>query len=220
MLKLFMNLVNNMRLRKIARAEGFLKEHKEIVVTDLSDFNIDNCFNNNKEIHLEIGCGKGQFSINMAKNYQDINFIALEKYDSVLLRAVEKYLNLEEKPTNLLFILSDVLDFMPKINDHKINTIYLNFSDPWPKNPQAKRRLTNINFLKQYQRILVKDGLIIQKTDNLDLFNYSLIQYKLAGFKILEEIRDLHNSNIFNITTEFEDKWSKLGPIYYAKVKV
>ena len=104
MLKLFMNLVNNMRLRKIARAEGFLKEHKEIVVTDLTDFNIDNCFNNNKEIHLEIGCGKGQFSINMAKNYQDINFIALEKYDSVLLRAVEKYLNLEEKPTNLLFI--------------------------------------------------------------------------------------------------------------------
>ena len=156
----------------------------------------------------------------MAKAYPNVNFVALEKYDSVLLRAVKKYEGSEEKPSNLIFILgdfNDVYDYLPK---NKINTIYLNFSDPWPKNRQAKRRLTHVNFLNKYKNLLVKDGLIIQKTDNLDLFNFSLEQYEEANLSVIDVSLDLHKTNMFNIMTEYEEKKSLLGPIYYAKVKV
>ena len=140
-----------MRLRKVKGALDYLKEKEEFVITNLNDFAISNYFKDNKPIHLEIGCGKGQFIINMAKTYPDISFKALEKYDSVLLRAIKKYEDSEEKPTNLIFILgdfNDIYDYLPK---NKINTIYLNFSDPWPKNRQAKRRLTHVNFLNKYR---------------------------------------------------------------------
>lgn len=209
-----------MRLRKVKGALDYLKEKEEFVITNLNDFAISNYFKDNKPIHLEIGCGKGQFIINMAKTYPDISFIALEKYDSVLLRAIKKYEDSEEKPTNLIFILgdfNDIYDYLPK---NKINTIYLNFSDPWPKNRQAKRRLTHVNFLNKYKNLLVKDGLIIQKTDNLDLFNFSLEQYEEANLSVVDVSLDLHKTNIFNIMTEYEEKKSLLGPIYYAKVKV
>ncbi len=208
-----------MRLRHIKRAKEFLDSHQEIVVTNLETINIEQLFQNDLPLHLEIGCGKGQFIINMAKSLPNINFIAIEKYDSVLLRAVEKYLNLEEKPSNLFFILGDFKDIEPKITTASISNIYLNFSDPWPKQAQAKRRLTANNFLNSYKRILTNDGTIIQKTDNVDLFNYSLLRYEEENFTILEKTYDLHNTNIKNITTEFEDKWSQVGPICYVKVK-
>lgn len=208
-----------MRLRHIKRAKEFLDSHQEIVVTNLETINIEQLFQNDLPLHLEIGCGKGQFIINMAKSLPNINFIAIEKYDSVLLRAVEKYLNLEEKPSNLFFILGDFKDIEPKIKTASISNIYLNFSDPWPKQAQAKRRLTANNFLNSYKRILTNDGTIIQKTDNVDLFNYSLLRYEEENFTILEKTYDLHNTNIKNITTEFEDKWSQVGPICYVKVK-
>lgn len=208
-----------MRLRKVKGALDYLKEKEGLVITNLNDL-LSNYFKDNKPIHLEIGCGKGQFILNMAKTYPDIGFIALEKYDSVLLRAIKKYEDSEEKPTNLIFILgdfNDIYDYLPK---NKINTIYLNFSDPWPKNRQAKRRLTHVNFLNKYKNLLVKDGLIIQKTDNLDLFNFSLEQYEEANLSVVDVSLDLHKTNIFNIMTEYEEKKSLLGPIYYAKVKV
>ena len=209
-----------MRLRKVKGALDYLKEKEEFVITNLNDFSISNHFKDDKPIHLEIGCGKGQFIINMAKAYPNVNFVALEKYDSVLLRAVKKYEGSEEKPSNLIFILgdfNDVYDYLPK---NKINTIYLNFSDPWPKNRQAKRRLTHVNFLNKYKNLLVKDGLIIQKTDNLDLFNFSLEQYEEANLSVIDVSLDLHKTSMFNIMTEYEEKKSLLGPIYYAKVKV
>ncbi len=209
-----------MRLRHIKGAREFLEANNEFVITDITSFDIFNVFNSSQPIHLEVGCGKGKFIIDMAKTFKDINFIAVEKYDSVLLRAVEKYLDLEDKPLNLRFILADFNDLAQKITQHSINTLYLNFSDPWPKARQAKRRLTSPIFLNLYKNILTKDGYIIQKTDNIDLFNYSLLQYELAGFKIISKTYDLHSTNIFNITTEYEDKWSIKGPICYAKVSL
>ena len=209
-----------MRLRKIPRALGYLEANKNVVITDFANQKLSDYFKNDKPIHLEIGCGKGKFIIEMAKHYPQINFIALEKYDSVLLRAVERYNALEDRPTNLVFVLGDILDFIPHLTKHSIAEIYLNFSDPWPKNRQAKRRLTYINFLKQYQEILIPGGYIVQKTDNHDLFMYSLEQYDLADFDVIDVSYDLHKTDKFNITTEFEDKWSPLGPIYYDKVRV
>ncbi len=208
-----------MRLRKVKGALDYLKEKEGLVITNLNDL-LSNYFKDNKPIHLEIGCGKGQFILNMAKTYPDIGFIALEKYDSVLLRAIKKYEDSEEKPTNLIFILGDFNDIYDYLPRNKINTIYLNFSDPWPKNRQAKRRLTHVNFLNKYKNLLVKDGLIIQKTDNLELFNFSLEQYEEANLSVIDVSLDLHKTNIFNIMTEYEEKKSLLGPIYYAKVKV
>ena len=167
-----------MRLRHIKGAREFLEANNEFVITDITSFDIFNVFNSSQPIHLEVGCGKGKFIIDMAKTFKDINFIAVEKYDSVLLRAVEKYLDLEDKPLNLRFILTDFNDLAQKITQHSINTLYLNFSDPWPKARQAKRRLTSPIFLNLYKNILTKDGYIIQKTDNIDLFNSFMISSK------------------------------------------
>lgn len=207
-----------MRLRHVRGAREFLESQKDVVITNIRDLDVSTIFKNKNEVHMEIGCGKGKFILEMAKTFPSVNFLAIEKYDSVLLRAVEKYLSLEERPENLKFILADFSDLAPKIKEGSIKTIYLNFSDPWPKNPQAKRRLTSLNFLTIYKNILTSDGLIIQKTDNVPLFNYSLQEYEKADFKVMEKTYDLHSTDIFNITTEFEDKWSLKGPICYVKV--
>ncbi len=204
-----------MRLRHIKGALEFLKTYPDIVVTEIDKFEITET---DKLLSLEIGCGKGQFIINMALENKDTYFIAVEKYDSVLLRAVEKYLSLEEKPNNLLFVLADFDDLAKILKPNTFNNIYLNFSDPWPKNRTAKRRLTNIAYLEIYKNILKQDGYIIQKTDNLDFFKYSLLEYEKADLKIIELSYDLHSTDIYNIPTEFEDKWSKTTPINYVKV--
>ncbi len=165
-------------------------------------------FHNKNPIHLEIGMGKGQFLINMAKTYPNINFIGMEKFASVLVRAIKKIE--EEQLTNIRFICEDaknIEDFF----DREITTLYLNFSDPWPKTRHAKRRLTSKEFLKCYDKIFLKDCHIIQKTDNILLFAYSLEELSKHGY-IFEKISlDLANSTISNIKTEYEEKFSSLG---------
>ena len=210
-----------MRLRKVKNAYVKLSDNSNIVILDPANYKgkWQALFNNHNELRIEIGCGKGKFIVGMAKAFPEINFIAIEKFDSVLLRALERVL-LEEEIPNLKLVLGDAALLNDYFLQGEISNIYLNFSDPWPKAKHAKRRLTSPIFLSLYKKILPADGLIIQKTDNHDLFYYSLDMYKENGYEIVEISYDLHKEDWFNVTTEFEDKWSKLGPIYYAKVKI
>lgn len=165
-------------------------------------------FKNNNPIHLEIGSGKGNFLINKAKENPNINFVGIEKFSSVLVRAIEK-LTLENI-SNLVFICIDAKE-IDTIFNHEISLLYLNFSDPWPKKRHADRRLTSLSFLKLYDSIFVNEKHIIQKTDNIGLFAYSLEQLSKNGY-ILEKVSlDLANEDISNIKTEYEEKFTELG---------
>lgn len=168
-------------------------------------------FGNNNPIHVEIGMGKGKFIMEMAKQNPDINYIGIEKYSSVLLRALEK--NKEVELTNLHFIRYDA-EYLNNIFDKDdISRIYLNFSDPWPKDRHAKRRLTSKEFLARYDQCLKEDGQIIFKTDNRGLFEFSLEQAEEAGWITDEVTYDLHNSHYLegNIMTEYEEKFVSIG---------
>ena len=168
-----------------------------------------NVFGNNNPIYIEIGMGKGDFIIENACLYPKINFIGIEKYDSVIVRAVQKSNELELN--NLKLIRMDA-GFIEEVFDKEIDRFYLNFSDPWPKERHAKRRLTSPIFLEKYARIFQKDARIIQKTDNNDLFEYSLESLKTFGYEILEETRDLYSEGVTNnIPTEYEKKFVSLG---------
>lgn len=168
----------------------------------------DNTFVNDLPIHLEIGMGKGQFILQMALNNPDINFIGVEKFSSVASVAIKK-IN-DYKPSNLKIIIGDIANISELLNK-KVEVIYLNFSDPWPKDRHAKRRLTSPNYLKIYDNLFIKDKRIVQKTDNDDLFAYSLEQYKEYGYKINKISYDLHQEDIPNIMTEYEEKFSNMG---------
>lgn len=169
-------------------------------------------FGNDHPIHIEIGMGKGQFIIELARRNPDINYIGIEKYSSVLVRAIEKR-ELEENMQNLYFIRMDA-EYIEKVFDKdEVSRIYLNFSDPWPKDRHAKRRLTSTRFLKLYDHILVPDGRVIFKTDNRALFDFSLEQVPEAGWTLENYTYDLHHSeyNEGNIMTEYEAKFSAMG---------
>ena len=172
-------------------------------------------FKNNNPIHLEIGMGKGQFLINMALNNPNINFIGIEKFDSVMVRTLEKMANYELNNIKVIKIdASDILD----VFDNEISKIYLNFSDPWPKRRHAKKRLTSEVFLKKYEQLGNLD--IEQKTDNRKLFEYSVQSFVNNGYKILDLSLDLHSDKENIITTEYEDKFTKKNQvIYYIIVK-
>ena len=164
-------------------------------------------FNNNNPIRLEIGMGKGDFIYNMAKKSPDINFIGIEKYSGVIARAIKKY---PEKLDNLRIINMDALN-LENVFDKEIDVIYLNFSDPWPKKRQAKRRLTSEIFLPIYDKICKHVPTIIMKTDNLILFASSLISLSNYGYKFIDVNLDLTNSDIENVITEYESKFIKQG---------
>lgn len=168
----------------------------------------DNIFNNDNPICLEIGMGKGQFILNMALNNPDKNFIGVEKYSSVASVAIKK-IN-EYKPSNLKILVGDITNFVDELKG-KIDVIYLNFSDPWPKDRHAKRRLTSKEHLKLYDSLFKNDKHIIQKTDNDDLFQFSLDEYREYGYKVNKISYDLHNESIENIKTEYEEKFSNMG---------
>ncbi len=206
-----------MRLRNVKNA-------KEIV--GLSEFVIKNpiiykkkfknLFKNNNDIHIEIGIGKGKFIYEMAKKYPNINFIGIEKYESIIIRAIEK-INKEPLP-NLKLIVMDAKN-LNEVFEHEISCIYLNFSDPWPKNRHEKRRLTSNEFLKIYENIFKDKKTIIQKTDNIILFASSIKSFNNYGYKIDDITLDLANYNIPNIETEYEVKFKNLGyKINYIKV--
>ncbi len=172
-------------------------------------------FNNDNEIHLEIGMGKGNFIINMAKKYPNINFIGLELYTNVIARAIKK-LNEEDIP-NLKLININALE-LNEVFDKEISCIYLNFSDPWPKKRNAKRRLTSEVFLKIYDDLFKEKPLIVQKTDNTSLFESSIVSLTNYGYVIEEISLDLHNTDIDNVETEYEHKFASQGiKINYLK---
>lgn len=168
-------------------------------------------FKNNNPIHIEVGMGKGTFITTLAMLNQDINYIGIEKYSSVLYRALEKMEHLEL--ANLFFIRMDAEDICNVFGENEVSRIYLNFSDPWPKERHAKRRLTSREFFERYSQILVPEGMVEFKTDNNPLFDFSLEEIPLAGWNIQDFTRDLHNSpmNQGNIMTEYEEKFSSMG---------
>lgn len=167
-----------------------------------------NVFKNNNPIYIEIGMGKGDFIIENAKRYPNINFIGIEKYDSVIVRAVQKSNELELD--NLLIIRMDAYN-IDKVFDREIDKIYLNFSDPWPKDRHAKRRLTSPVFLNLYDKIFRNDMNITMKTDNDGLFDYSLESLKGYGYEFVEINRDIDCLNADNIITEYESKFHNKG---------
>ncbi len=220
-----------MRLRNIPRAESVLKVCKEVVKNEYDNRgNWHKVFNNNNPIHIEIGMGKGQFLLALARQNPKINYIGLERYSSVLLRAVEKFQKTGTDvdtatgdaggvTPNIRFICMDAHNVPEVFAPDEVGCIYLNFSDPWPKARHAPRRLTSRQFLEQYDKILAHDGTIEFKTDNRQLFNFSITEVQASPFFELKGCTyDLHHDpamNEGNIMTEYEEKFSSLGnPIY------
>ena len=207
-----------MRLKNIKGAKEYI-ENSPYIIDNPEKYRgkYNTLFDNNNELHLEIGMGKGNFIIEMAKKYPKINFIGIEMFDSVILRAVQKLEN--ENLPNLKLIRYDATN-IEKIFDKEINTLYLNFSDPWPKNRHEHRRLTSKRFLERYDKIFKGENHIIQKTDNRKLFEFSLISYVDYGYKINNLSLNLHEDKIDNVETEYEKKFSELGmPIYMIEIK-
>ncbi len=208
-----------MRLRNIPGADEVVSNSPYCIAnpTKLKGSYKSELFANNNPIHIEIGMGKGQFITTLAKQNPDINYIGIERYTSVLLRAIQKVE--EEDIPNLRFICFDATDILDVFSCHEVDRIYLNFSDPWPKDRHSKRRLTSSTFLNRYNSILNKDGHIEFKTDNKDLFDFSVEEIENHPLWHIDAITyDLHNDvtmNAGNVMTEYEEKFSSLGnPIY------
>ena len=173
-------------------------------------------FGNNNPIRIEIGMGKGRFITQLALENPDINYVGIEKYSSVLIRAIEKCQDIEVP--NLRFIRMEAEYICDVFNKEEVDRIYLNFSDPWPKDRHAKRRLTSKQFFERYDNILKKDGVVEFKTDNDLLFQFSLAQVQEAGWNLVAQTWDLHNDSEMvkgNVMTEYESKFSQMGnPIH------
>ncbi len=209
-----------MRLRNVPGSREKISECKYIIPEDYeTKGNWQKIFNNDNPIDVEIGMGKGTFIIEMAKKFPDINFIGIEKFSSVLVRAIEKLesanlsKNKNDHIDNLYFMRMDAEDIENYFEKDEISDIFLNFSDPWPKDRHAKRRLTSDRFLHRYENILKNDGTITFKTDNQPLFEFSVETANKENWTILKLSRDLHNSEYAegNIMTEYEKKFSDLG---------
>ena len=206
-----------MRLRNVKDAKDIVSNSK-YVINNPQEYkgSFSKLFNNSNPISLEIGMGKGDFIINMAIKNPDINFIGLEKYQSIIVRATQKLENLNLN--NLKLICMDAKE-LNEVFAKEIDTIYLNFSDPWPKKRHAKRRLTSDTFLPIYDSIFKKDKRIVQKTDNVGLFEYSIVSLSNYGYVIKDISLDLHNTSKENVMTEYEKKFSSQGiKINYLEV--
>lgn len=166
-------------------------------------------FGNDNPIYIEIGMGKGDFIIQNAEKFPDINFIGIEKFSAVIVRAVQKIEALETPLENLELLRFDAIEIESIFDINELDRIYLNFSDPWPKDRWIKRRLTHIKFLDKYKNILKKDGLLRVKTDNNMLFGFSLEEIAKSTFTITKESTDLHESKYVkgNIMTEYEARF-------------
>ena len=207
-----------MRLKNIKGAKETINKSPYIIQNpEKYKGNFISFFQNKNPIHLEIGMGKGDFIINMAQKYPNINFIGIEKYDSVILRATQKLEDISLP--NLKLIRFDATE-IENIFKREIDTIYLNFSDPWPKNRHEDRRLTSTKFLKRYDNIFKKIPHIIQKTDNRKLLEYSLKSFTDYNYKIKKISLNLHEDNIDNVETEYERRFVLKGfPIYMVEVE-
>ena len=168
-------------------------------------------FGNDNPIRIEVGMGKGKFIMELAGRHPDVNFIGIERYPSVLLRALKKRGELELP--NIYFLCVDARELSDIFAPGEVDRIYLNFSDPWPKDRHAKRRLTSPDFMRVYDAVLARDGRLEFKTDNQELFTYSLRSIPEAGWRIEAFTRDLHHSELAegNVMTEYETKFSAMG---------
>lgn len=205
-----------MRLRNIPRAEGVIREHRFVIKRPEDQKGCwKQVFGNRNPVYIEIGMGKGRFLLNMAKAHPNINFVGIERYSSVLLRAIEKF-DTEEfcELKNVRFVCMDARNVEDVFAQDEVSRIYLNFSDPWPKARHARRRLTSVEFLARYEKILCEGGLLEFKTDNTELFRFSLEQLEEAGWPLECFTFDLHHSEVMNqgnIMTEYEEKFSSKG---------
>lgn len=209
-----------MRLRNVKNKEEILSS-SSFLVKDPKNYcgNWSNYFNNSNPIYIEIGMGKGQFIRENARRYPDINFIGIEKYDSVVAKCLPK---IDDNLKNLAIVRMDALE-IDQVFSHEVDRIYLNFSDPWPKKRHHLRRLSSRIFLEKYENIFRKDSDICMRTDNSDLFCYSLMSFSEARYVLKNLTLDLHQQMPDNlITTEYEDRFSSRGmPIYSVEaVKV
>ena len=206
-----------MRLRNITGSREMIAESR-FVVHEPQEYKgrWSELFGNDHPLRIEIGMGKGRFIMDLARMHPEINYVGIEKYSSVLLRGIQK---METDPLpNLYFIRMEAEEIADVFGREEVERIYLNFSDPWPKDRHAKRRLPSREFLKRYDEILVRDGVIEFKTDNEDLFRFALEEVAPAGWQLLQMTEDLHHDGkmlVGNVMTEYEEKFSALGnPIY------
>ena len=203
-----------MRLRHIKGAEEEIAESPYVVQDPQSlKGKWHEFFGNDNPIRIEVGMGKGKFIMELAQMNPDINYVGIERYSSVLLRGLQKRAELELP--NIYFMRIDALELADVFAEDEVERIYLNFSDPWPKDRHAKRRLTSQQFLERYDQILTPDGRLEFKTDNQDLFSFSLDEIDNSDIWHLDAFTwDLHNDaamNRGNIMTEYEEKFSSMG---------
>lgn len=216
-----------MRMRKKRHLEDRLAACKEVMLymqnqNEFADdplkeeffFDSERVFGNNNPVHLEIGCGKGQFILEIAKRNPDINYIAIEKTPNVIVTGAEKLI--ESGIKNVRFCLGQAEYLHHLFHPHTIDRLYLNFSCPFPKESYAKHRLTHTRFLKIYNEVLKSGAEIHQKTDNQRLFEFSIEHFSANGFKMRNVSLDLHKSKFEgNIMTEYETRFTSMGlPIY------
>lgn len=205
-----------MRMRNLPWAKDYLNEH-DIVIKDAEQkAGSWKQFLNCDVLHVEIGTGKGDYWTKMSSMYPQFGWIGIEKNTSVAALAVKKYDGLENKNSHMAFIQEDAADISKWFGEKEIDVIHLNFSDPWPKKRNMKRRLSHHSFLNVYKKLLTDDGRIVMKTDNTKLFEYSIIEFQNSGF-ILEEVyldfrKEEHPEDAI---TEYESKFMKKNqPIY------
>ena len=210
-----------MRRRKVKGADIKLLSYKDYVLRD----NIETLkgkwnekFNNNNSIHVEFGTGRGKFITTLAAQNPDINYIAFEIKEEVLIKGVEKAV--EANLNNILFAWADVKNILDYFDENELSRVYVNFCDPWPKKRWAKRRLTHTNFLNMYEKVLNENGELHFKTDNQNLFEFSLNEISANDWQLKNISLDLANSDFENVTTEYEDKFMSYGmKIYRCEAK-
>ena len=206
-----------MRMRKKKHGAERIEACAELLIRDITSLKdgFEGIFDAERPVHLEIGCGKGNFAVGMAKQHPDVNFIAMERVSDVCCIALEKAMadKAAREHDNLRFLIGDAKTLEENVKEHSLDCIYLNFSDPWPKAGHAKRRLTHRGFLDIYKKLLKEDGILRFKTDNVGLFDFSLEEFAEYGATVLWQTRDLHNSekNEGNVMTEYEKNFSEKG---------
>ncbi|MBE6576864.1 MAG: tRNA (guanosine(46)-N7)-methyltransferase TrmB [Ruminococcaceae bacterium] len=206
-----------MRMRKKKHGAERIAACSELLIENIEVLKdgFDGVFADKHPVHMEIGCGKGNFACGMAQKYPDVNFVAMEKVPDVCCIALEKAKSrADERPNdNLRFIIGDAKTLAENVRAKSLDCIYLNFSDPWPKSGHAKRRLTYRTFLEIYKNLLKDDGILKFKTDNVGLFDFSLEEFEAFGMQIVWQTRDLHSEpqNADNVMTEYEKNFSDKG---------
>ncbi len=206
-----------MRMRKKKHGAERIEACSALLICDVASMKegFSDIFSTDQPVHLEIGCGKGNFAVGMAEKYPEVNFVAMERVADVCCIALEKAMKTKEErlTDNLRFLIGDAKTLQENVKPHSLDCIYLNFSDPWPKSGHAKRRLTHRGFLAIYQNLLKEDGILRFKTDNVGLFDFSLEEFEAVGATVVWQTRDLHRSEmtVDNVMTEYEKNFSEKG---------